>query len=74
VLGDLPAQIYVDGALVVENVQNSGPRRLAPGTHAVRVVLVSGETIDHAVAIKSGERATVRLLEGRRHSPRRRGR
>ena len=64
VLGDLPAQIYVDGALVVENVQNSGPRRLAPGTHAVRVVLVSGETIDHAVAIKAGERATFDFSKG----------
>ncbi len=57
VLGDLPAQIYVDGALVVENVQNSGPRSLPPGNHAVRVVLVSGETIDHTVAVRSGERA-----------------
>jgi len=56
VLGDLPAQIYVDGALVVENVQNSGPRTVAPGTHAVRVVLVSGETVDHAVSVRSGER------------------
>ncbi len=58
VLGDLPAQIYVDGALVVENVQNSGPRSLPPGSHAVRVILVSGETIDHTVAVRSGERAT----------------
>jgi hypothetical protein len=57
VLGDLPAQIYVDGALVVENVQNSGPRSLPPGSHTVRVVLVSGETIDHTVAMHSGERA-----------------
>ncbi len=58
VQGDLPAQIYVDGALVVENVQNSGPRTLSPGNHSVRVVLVSGETIDHAVAVHSAERAT----------------
>ncbi len=57
VLGDLPAQIYVDGALVVENVQNSGPRSLPPGNHTVRVILVSGETIDHTVAVRSGERA-----------------
>ena len=58
VLGDLPAQIYIDGALVVENVQNSGPRSLPPGNHAVRAILVSGETIDHTVAVRSGERAT----------------
>lgn len=58
VLGDLPAQIYIDGALVVENVQNSGPRSLPPGNHTVRVILVSGETIDHTVAVRSGERAT----------------
>ena len=58
VLGDLPAQIYVDGTLVVENVQNSGPRSLPPGNHAVRVILVSGETIDHTVGVRSGERST----------------
>jgi hypothetical protein len=56
VLGDLPAQIYVDGALVVENVQNSGPRTVAPGAHALRVVLLSGEALDQRVTVKSGER------------------
>lgn len=57
VRGDLPAQIYIDGTLVVENVQNSGPRSLPPGNHTVRVILVAGETIDHAVSVHSGERA-----------------
>ena len=56
VLGDRPAQIYVNGVLVVENVQNSGPRELSPGPHQVHVVLVSGETIDQTVTVRSGER------------------
>ena len=54
--GDRPAQIYVDDALVVENVQNSGPRRLRPGSHQIRVVLVSGEVVEQSLAVKSGER------------------
>jgi hypothetical protein len=58
VLGDVPASIYIDGTLVVENVQNSGPRRLAPGEHSVRVVLVSNETVDYKVEVRPGERAT----------------
>jgi hypothetical protein len=58
VRGELPAQIYIDGILVVENVQNSGPRSLPPGNHNVRVILVSGESIENTVAVKSGERAT----------------
>lgn len=74
VRGDLPAQIYVDGTLVVENVPNSGPRSLPPGNHTVRVILVSGEAIDHTVDVRSGERATydfsrnaiTRKPEGRR--------
>jgi hypothetical protein len=58
VLGDRPAQIYVDGALIVENVQNSRPQRLRPGSHQVRVVLVSGETVEQSVVLHSGERTT----------------
>jgi len=54
--GDRPAQIYVDGTLVKENVQNSGPQRLRPGTHQVRVILVSGESSDYTVDVRSGER------------------
>jgi hypothetical protein len=72
VRGDVPAQIYVDDVLVVENVLNSGPRQLAPGSHSVRVVLVSGQTIDADVAVRSRERvvydfsknATTRKAEG----------
>lgn len=64
VLGDRPAQIYLNGSLIVENVQNSGPRELTPGTHQVRVVLVSGETIDQAVTIHSGERTTYDYSKG----------
>jgi D-ribose pyranose/furanose isomerase RbsD len=58
VLGDRPAQIYVDGTLIVENVQNSRPQRLNPGAHQVRVVLVSGETVEQSVVLRSGERTT----------------
>jgi len=56
VRGDLPVQIYVDGVLVVENVPNSGPQRLAPGSHDVKVITVSGETIDRTLNVRSGER------------------
>jgi hypothetical protein len=58
VQGDRPAQIYVDGTLIVENVQNSRPQRLRPGPHQVRVVLVSGEAVEQSVVLRSGERAT----------------
>jgi hypothetical protein len=58
VLGDRPAQIYLNGVLIVENVQNSGPRELPAGSHQVHVVMVSGETVDQSVTIRSGERAT----------------
>jgi hypothetical protein len=56
--GDLPAQIYIDGVLVVEGVQNSGPQALSRGNHEVRVVLTSGKVIDKSVAIQPRERAT----------------
>jgi hypothetical protein len=58
VLGDHPAQIYVDDALVVVNVQNSGPVSLRAGTHQVRVVLVSGEVVERSVAVHARQRVT----------------
>ena len=58
VQGDKPAQIYLDGVLVVENVQHFGPRQLRGGSHDVRVVLVSGEAIDTSLVIKSRQRVT----------------
>jgi hypothetical protein len=57
VQGDRPASIYIDGNLIIENVQNSGPRELKPGEHQVRVVLLSNQTIDHTVEVRSRERA-----------------
>ncbi len=57
VQGDYPSQIYVDDALLVENVQNSGPRRLRAGVHQVRVVLMSGEVVERNVTLRPGERA-----------------
>jgi hypothetical protein len=57
VQGDRPAQIYLNGVLIAENVQNSGPRELPAGTHQVHVVLVSGQTIDQSVTIQPRERA-----------------
>jgi hypothetical protein len=64
VQGDRPAEIWVGGVLVVANVQNSGPRQLPPGSHQVRVVLSSGETIDQSVVVKSRERATYDYTRG----------
>jgi hypothetical protein len=64
VQGDHPAQIYLNGVLIAENVPNSGPRELPPGTHQVHIVTVSGETIDQAVTIHSGERATFDFSKG----------
>jgi hypothetical protein len=56
VQGDHPAQIYLDGVLVRENVQNSGPQSVRPGTHHVRVVLVSGEVVEESVPVGAEER------------------
>jgi hypothetical protein len=53
--GDRPAQIYVDDALIVENVQNSGPRDLRPGPHQVRVVMISGDMVEQTISVRSGE-------------------
>jgi len=64
VQGDRPAQIYLNGVLIVENVQNSGPRELPPGAHQVHVVLMSGEAIDQSVTIQSGERSTYDYSKG----------
>jgi hypothetical protein len=62
--GDRPAQIYVDGTLVADNVQNSGVQRLSRGAHQVRVVLVSGDVIDNSVTVHSGERAVYDYTKG----------
>jgi PEGA domain-containing protein len=64
VQGDRPAEIWVDGTLVVANVQNSRPRELPPGPHPVRVVFSSGEAIDQTVMVKSRERATYDYTRG----------
>jgi hypothetical protein len=56
VQGDRPAQIYVDGILVRENIQNSGPQSVRPGTHQVRVVLLSGDAVEESVEVRSAER------------------
>lgn len=57
VMGDSPATIYLDGALLKENVQNSGTRQLAAGSHHIQVVLVSGRSLEDTVSITSGELA-----------------
>ncbi len=54
--GDVPASIYIDGRLIVENVQNSGVRELDAGEHTVRVVLLNNEAIDRKVDVWSKER------------------
>jgi hypothetical protein len=64
VQGDRPAEIWVDGQIVKADVQNSGTRQLAPGSHPVRVIFSSGETIDKEVVVKSGERATFDYTRG----------
>jgi hypothetical protein len=56
VQGDHPAEIWVDGVLVRENVQNSGPQPLAGGSHRVRVRLVSGDVIEATVEVRTRER------------------
>ena len=58
ILGDLPAQMYLDNALIIEGVQNSRPRELEGGPHQVRVVLNSGESIDTTVTVRPRQRAT----------------
>ena len=58
ILGDLPAQMYLDNALIIEGVQNSRPRELEGGLHQVRVVLNSGESIDTTVTVRPRQRAT----------------
>ncbi len=54
--GDNIASFFVDGHLVKENTQNSGPISLPPGTHEVRVVLLSGESKDKTLNVGSGTR------------------
>ena len=49
--GDIAGGIYVDGALIVENVQFSGERRYPPGPHDVRVVLLNGREIKKTIEV-----------------------
>lgn len=64
VQGDQPAAIWVDNQIVKADVQNSGLRQLVAGSHPVRVVFSSGETIEQVVLVKSGERATYDYTRG----------
>lgn len=57
VQGDRPAEIWVDGVLVVANVQNSGPRVLPPGAYQVRVIFADGAVVEQSVLVNSKERA-----------------
>jgi hypothetical protein len=58
VLGDRPASIYIDGALVRQNVQNSGARPSVAGLHRIQALLVSGETVEDTVRVNPGEKVT----------------
>jgi len=58
VQGDLPAQFFVDGKFVVENLQNSGPQPLARGLHQIHVVLSTSAVVDTSVVVKPRERVT----------------
>jgi hypothetical protein len=63
VRGDRPAEIWIDNALVVAHVQNC-KRELPAGAHQVKVAFADGETIDHEVVVKSGERVTYDYSKG----------
>ncbi len=54
--GDRPARMFLDGASVAANVQNSGPRPVRPGAHEVQIVFVSGEVLQDTLEVASGER------------------
>jgi hypothetical protein len=62
--GDKPANIYVDGRLVAENLQNSGLQKLPHGTHSIKVVLASGEPISKSLFVKPGERVVFDFTSG----------
>jgi hypothetical protein len=64
VQGDQPAEIWIDGVLVVANVQNSGPRQLPPRSYQVRVIFADGGAIEQAVLVNSQERATYDYTKG----------
>jgi hypothetical protein len=64
VQGDRPAEIWIDGVLVVANVQNSGPRELSPRAYQVRVIFADGDAIEQSVLVKSQERATYDYTKG----------
>jgi hypothetical protein len=63
VKGDKPAQIYIDNSLIVDGVQHC-KRELPAGPHQVKVAFTNGETIDHAVVVKSGESITYDYSKG----------
>ena len=46
------------------NVQNSGKREMRAGPHQVRLVFADGDTIGHAVEVKSSERVTYDFSKG----------
>lgn len=62
--GDRPGQMYIDGTLVADNVQNSQPQRLRRGPHQVRVILVSGEAIEKTVTARPSERTVFDYSKG----------
>ena len=64
VLGDRPAEIWIDNSLVKDQVQNSGSQQLAPGSHPIRVVFTSGAPIETVVVVRSGERAVFDYTKG----------
>ena len=62
--GDKPAQMFVDGSIVGEDMQNSGAQKLRRGSHTVKVILVTGEVIDKVVVVRPGERAVFDFSKG----------
>jgi hypothetical protein len=64
VQGDKPANIYVDGRLVAENLQNSGPQKLPRGTHEIKVVLASGEPVSKSLVVNPRERVVYDFTKG----------
>ena len=65
VSGTLPADIYLNGSKVAEDVPHFGPNRMDPGIVVIECILASGETISDTITVSSSIRSTYNYMERR---------
>jgi hypothetical protein len=63
--GDRPGTVYIDGAMVKVNVENTGMLEAPAGLHRIQIVLLSGGSMEDTVRVNPAECAIYDYVQKR---------